>query len=136
MLYDIAIIGGGASGMMASISASLANDLKVVILEKNDSLGCKLLITGQGRCNITNSNSIKETLKKYSKDEAKFLKHSFYNLNNEELLDIFRTKGLEFKEEENRRIVLSPPENLLSLRGVQLILLQVQLVMVVKLLKN
>ncbi len=104
MLYDIAIIGGGASGMMASISASLANDLKVVILEKNDSLGCKLLITGQGRCNITNSNSIKETLKKYSKDEAKFLKHSFYNLNNEELLDIFRTKGLEFKEEENRRV--------------------------------
>ena len=104
MLYDIAIIGGGASGMMASISASLSNDLKVVILEKNDLLGCKLLITGQGRCNITNSNSIKETLKKYSKDEAKFLKHSFYNLNNEELLDIFRKKGLEFKEEESHRV--------------------------------
>nr|WP_295722539.1 NAD(P)/FAD-dependent oxidoreductase [uncultured Methanobrevibacter sp.] len=104
MVYDIAIIGGGASGMMAAISASQDNDIKIAILEKNDSCGCKLLITGQGRCNITNCTPIKQTLNKYSKIEAKFLKHSFYNLKNEKLLDIFRKKGLEFKEEENHRV--------------------------------
>ncbi len=104
MLYDIAIIGGGASGMMAAISASSNNNLKLALLEKNNSLGRKLLITGQGRCNITNNAPIKETLKKYTKNESKFLKHSFYNLKNEDLLNLFRDKGLEFKKEENNRI--------------------------------
>ncbi len=104
MVYDIAIIGGGASGMMAAISASKDNNEKIVLLEKNDSCGRKLLITGQGRCNITNCTPIKQILNQYTKVEAKFLKHSFYNLKNDELLDIFRKKGLKFKEEENNRV--------------------------------
>ena len=50
--YDIAIIGGGPAGIMAAIAASRTS--RVILLEKNPSLGRKLLMTGGGRCNITN----------------------------------------------------------------------------------
>ncbi len=105
MVYDIVIIGGGASGMMCAISAAQTSPgTKIVLLEKNDRLGRKLAITGHGRCNITNSAPLRETLNKYGKGESKFLKHSFYNLKNEDLLNIFREKGLEFKVEGNNRV--------------------------------
>ena len=58
--FDIAIIGGGPAGIMAAIAASA--DLNIVLLEKNSSLGSKLLITGGGRCNITNEKPIKKLL--------------------------------------------------------------------------
>ena len=53
-MHDIAIIGGGAAGMMAAVSAA-QNGKNVIILEKNEKLGKKLFITGKGRCNITNA---------------------------------------------------------------------------------
>lgn len=57
-IYDICIVGGGASGMTAAIISKYANpDLRVLILEKNDMLGRKLKATGNGRCNITNTNA-------------------------------------------------------------------------------
>ena len=52
--YDLVVIGGGPSGMMAAITAA-KNGARVLILEKNSSLGKKLRITGGGRCNITNA---------------------------------------------------------------------------------
>ncbi|MFH1578013.1 MAG: NAD(P)/FAD-dependent oxidoreductase, partial [Candidatus Omnitrophota bacterium] len=52
-VYDIAVVGAGPAGIMAAIRASQLNK-NVVLLEKNDSIGKKLLITGKGRCNITN----------------------------------------------------------------------------------
>ena len=55
--YDIAIIGGGPAGIMAAIAAS-QNSSNVILLEKNSQLGRKLLLTGGGRCNITNSKPI------------------------------------------------------------------------------
>ena len=56
--YDVAIIGGGASGLAAAIELkSLSPELSVVIIEKNDSLGRKIRATGNGRCNITNKNA-------------------------------------------------------------------------------
>ena len=75
--YDIAIIGGGPAGMMAAIAAS-KNSSSVILLEKNSSIGCKLLLTGGGRCNITNLKPIKQLLNEY--DNKNFLKHSFYTL--------------------------------------------------------
>lgn len=96
--YDIAIIGGGPAGIMAAIAAS-KNSSRVILLEKNSSLGRKLLITGGGRCNITNAKPIKQLLNSYS--HKNFLKHSFYSFTNEDLLSLF---DFEFITEEDDRV--------------------------------
>ena len=98
--YDIAVIGGGPAGMMAAMAAS--KDSKVILLEKNSTLGSKLLLTGGGRCNITNNKPIKKLLNSF--DNKNFLKHSFYTLTNEKLLSIFENDGLNFIEEDDNRI--------------------------------
>ena len=67
--YKVAIIGGGPSGMMAAIKAAQELGPKnVCILEKNDALGKKLLMTGGGRCNITNNTPIHDQLNYYKKN--------------------------------------------------------------------
>ncbi|MDO5831910.1 MAG: aminoacetone oxidase family FAD-binding enzyme [Methanobrevibacter sp.] len=99
--YDIAVVGGGPAGIMAAIAAS-QNSSRVVLLEKNSSLGRKLLMTGGGRCNITNSKPIKRLLNIYP--QKNFLKHSFYTLTNEKLLSFFEDRGLHFIEEDDNRI--------------------------------
>ena len=96
--YDIAIIGGGPAGIMAAIAAS-KNSSNVILLEKNSSLGRKLLLTGGGRCNITNSKPIKKLLNSYS--QKNFLKHSFYSFTNEDLLSLF---DFDFIEEDDNRV--------------------------------
>ncbi len=98
--FDIAIIGGGPAGIASAIATS--KDLNVVLLEKNSSLGCKLLITGGGKCNITNNKPIKKLLNSFH--NKNFLKHSFYTFTNEMLLDLFKNKGLEFIVEDNGRV--------------------------------
>ncbi|WP_407375962.1 NAD(P)/FAD-dependent oxidoreductase [Methanobrevibacter sp.] len=95
--YDIAVIGGGPAGMMAAVAASKTS--KVVLLEKNSQLGRKLLITGGGRCNITNNKPIKKLLNSYS--NKNFLKHSFYSFTNEDLFSFF---NLDFIEEDDNRV--------------------------------
>lgn len=98
--FDIAVIGGGPAGMMAAIAAS--KDSRVILLEKNQSLGRKLLLTGGGRCNITNNKPIKKLLNSF--DNKNFLKHSFYILTNEDLLSFFESNGLNFIEEDDNRM--------------------------------
>ena len=99
--YDIAVIGGGPAGIMAAITAS-QNSSSVILLEKNQKLGRKLLMTGGGRCNITNLKPIKKLLNFYP--QKNFLKHSFFTLTNEMLLSFFKEKGLNFIEEDDNRI--------------------------------
>ncbi len=99
--YDIAVIGGGPAGIMAAIIAS-RNSSSVILLEKNQDLGRKLLMTGGGRCNITNLKPIKKLLNFYP--QKNFLKHSFFTFTNEMLLSFFEDKGLDFIEEEDNRI--------------------------------
>lgn len=97
--YEIAIVGGGPSGLMAAVAALGKN---IVILEKNDSLASKLLLTGGGRCNLTNNKPIKKLLNSFH--DKNFLKHSFYTLTNEKLISIFENQGLYFIEEDDNRI--------------------------------
>ena len=59
MTSDVIVIGGGPAGMFAAITAAQAG-AKVLLLEKNDRLGKKLLITGKGRCNVTNDCTAQE----------------------------------------------------------------------------
>lgn len=102
--YKICIIGGGPSGMMAGISSAenLEEPEKIAIIDKNNDLGQKLLLTGGGRCNITNEKPIKNQLKLYP--EKNFLKPSFFAFDNNDLLKMFESKGVEFKVEDNGRI--------------------------------
>lgn len=99
--YDIAVIGGGPAGIMAAIIAS-RNSQSVILLEKNPDLGRKLLMTGGGRCNITNLKPIKKLLNFYP--QKNFLKHSFFTFTNEMLLSFFEDKGMNFIEEDDNRI--------------------------------
>ena len=102
--YKVAIIGGGPAGMMAAIRAAQVLGPKTVcIIEKNDGLGKKLLMTGGGRCNIANSIPIHEQLNYYNKNKN-FLKHALYTLPQEKLLEIFEEKDLEFHIEDKKRI--------------------------------
>ena len=94
--YDIAIIGGGPAGIMAAIAASGTS--RVILLEKNPSLGRKLLMTGGGRCNITNDKPIKQLLTFFN--NKNFLKHSFYTFTNDDLFSLFDFGFIE--EDDNR----------------------------------
>ena len=102
--YKVAIIGGGPAGMMAAIRAAQVLGPKTVcIIEKKDSLGKKLLMTGGGRCNIANGTPIHDQLNYYNKNKN-FLKHALYTLPQDKLLEIFEEKDLEFHIEDKKRI--------------------------------
>jgi len=103
MKYDIAIIGGGPAGMMAAIQASSLG-AKVVLLEKNNSLGIKLLITGKERCNITNdTEDQKEMIAKYG-EKGKFLFSSLFAFGVQDTIDFFNKAGLDTKTERGNRV--------------------------------
>ncbi len=102
-IWDVIVIGGGASGMMtAGRAGSLGK--KVLLLEKNDELGKKLLITGGGRCNVTNAEQDLRTLLSKFKDSDKFLFSAFSQFSNKDTLDFFNSRGMETKVEVNNRV--------------------------------
>ncbi len=98
----VIVIGGGPAGMIASITAA-ENGHKVILLEKNKSLGKKLLITGKGRCNITSSLNIDEFIKNIP-GNGRFLYSAFQNFTNEDIIEFLNKQGLKVKEERGNRI--------------------------------
>ena len=98
------IIGGGPAGMMAAITAkSNYPDMDVTILEKNNTLGKKLLITGKGRCNITSSLDISEFIKNIP-GNGMFLYSAFQNYNNVDIINFLEKNGVQTKEERGNRV--------------------------------
>ena len=96
---DIIIIGGGAAGLMAAAGAAgkFAADgrqAKVVVLEKMPRPGRKIMITGKGRCNFTNVKPWNE-FSSHIHPKPNFLKHSFYNLTSEGMIDFIERNGTE-----------------------------------------
>ena len=98
--YDVAIIGAGPAGMMAAITAS-GNGKRVALIEKNPQLGRKLLATGNGRCNLTNSYV---TLDRYHGANPKFIETVLNQFDQHATLEFFQDLGLVVKEEANGRI--------------------------------
>ena len=98
----VIVIGGGPAGMMSAI-ASAQQGNKVTLIEKMNSLGRKLLITGKGRCNITSSINI-EKKKKNIPRNGKFLYSSFINFSNLDIIEFLKKQGLEVKIERGNRI--------------------------------
>lgn len=93
---NVLVIGGGPSGMMASLCAS--KNHKVTLIERNNELGKKLKLTGGGRCNITNNRDIEDFFDKVVSNR-KFLYSSFYSFTNLDLLSYFDKNNLEYKIE-------------------------------------
>ena len=101
--FDVVVIGGGPSGMMAAIEASELG-AKVALLEKNIVLGRKLLLTGKGRSNITRAEfNPKELAKKYGR-EGNFLLYPLSVFGVKETLKFFEEHGLKTKIERGKRI--------------------------------
>lgn len=99
---NVIVIGAGAAGMMAAIIAA-ENGASVTILEKMPRVGKKLLITGKGRCNITNIADIKELIKNMH-GNGSFLYSSFHNFSNNDLIDFFENLGVKTKVERGGRV--------------------------------
>ena len=100
--YDISVVGGGPAGMMAAIRAGGMGS-GAVILERNAVLGRKLLITGKGRCNITNTAPIEVFIDRFGR-QGLFLRTAFRGFSNDDLSGFFHSLGLGLREERPGRV--------------------------------
>ncbi|WP_035769063.1 NAD(P)/FAD-dependent oxidoreductase [Butyrivibrio sp. NC2002] len=98
----IAVIGCGAAGMMAAISAA-ESGANVIIFEKNEKPGKKIYITGKGRCNVTNACDISEYFDKIPHG-SKFLYSALYGYDNTRVQDFFESNGCRLKIERGDRV--------------------------------
>lgn len=98
----IAVIGGGAAGMMAAGTAMMYGS-KVTIFESTDRLGKKLAITGKGRCNVTNNSTTEEFLDNVTKN-PRFLYASLSALSPDETITLFESLGVKLKTERGKRV--------------------------------
>jgi predicted Rossmann fold flavoprotein len=101
-LYDIVVVGSGPAGMMAAIRAGQLGK-NVMLIEKNDTIGKKLKITGSSRCNITNTASLDTFMEKFGKKGA-FFRSAFATFSNNRLMTFFNARGLKFKVEDDGRV--------------------------------
>jgi predicted Rossmann fold flavoprotein len=99
---DIIVVGGGAAGMMAAGRAA-ERGAKVILVEKTHRLGNKLLLTGGGRCNITNRASLKEFANAFGKN-GRFLYRAFTVFSNRDLIHFFSSRGLEMRVDPDGKV--------------------------------
>ena len=99
---QIYVVGGGPAGMMAACSAAY-HGASVILLEKKERLGRKLSITGKGRCNLTSSLDLDQFVQGYA-GNGRFLYSALHAFSNQDLMDFFRSRGLELKVERGQRV--------------------------------
>ncbi len=99
----IAIIGGGAAGLMAAAHAAQQGNASVVLYEKNPFCGKKVLITGKGRCNVTNIASVRDMEDAICRG-AKFLRTALYSFPSRSVMDFFEERGVPLKVERGGRV--------------------------------
>lgn len=98
----IIIVGAGAAGMMAAITAA-DQGAEVILLEKMDQAGRKLRITGKGRCNLTNTAPLKDFLSHIGPD-GRWMRNSFAQMFNTQLMDFFEQRNCPLVEERGNRV--------------------------------
>ena len=105
MVYDLIIIGGGASGLFGAVCASLLdNKLKIAVLEKNNRVGKKILMTGNGRCNLTNQNI---DVSFYNSDSVEFLNTVLTKFGLNDTLEMFKSLGVLTVNENDKIFPMS-----------------------------
>lgn len=102
MIYDVIVIGGGTSGLMAACSAAQTG-AQVLLLEKNPKLGKKLLLTGGTRCNVTNKRPARYIID-HIPGNGKFLYSAFSRFDNQDIMAFFEARGVALKEEDHGRM--------------------------------
>ncbi len=117
MQYDGIVIGGGPAGMFAAITAA-SRGQRVLLLEKNDRLGKKLLITGKGRCNITNDCSAQEILQNVPRN-GRFLYSAMDAFPPEEIKRFLETQGCPVKTERGNRVFPVSDKSISVLEALQ-----------------
>ena len=100
--YDVIVIGGGPSGLMAAIAAG-EKGANVLLVDKGEKLGRKLAISGGGRCNVTNRKPIDEIIQ-HIPGNGRFLYSAFSEFNNEDIIQFFENLGVQLKEEDHGRM--------------------------------
>ena len=98
----VLIIGGGPAGMLAAISAAKEKN-DVIIYEKMDRLGKKILITGKGRCNITNNIDMSDFIQNVP-GNGRFLYSAFDNFTNKDIVNLIEQNGVKTKVERGNRV--------------------------------
>ena len=101
-MYDGIVIGGGPAGMFAAITAAQQGE-RVLLLECNDRLGKKLLITGKGRCNVANHCSPEEVLRNIPRN-GRFLYSALHNFGPDDIISFFNNNGCPLKTERGNRV--------------------------------
>ena len=89
--FDVIVVGGGPAGMMAAITAAM-NGTKVALFEKNKRLGKKLLMTGGGRCNVTNNRPVDDLIF-HIPGNGRFLYSTFSQFDNQDVMSFFSERG-------------------------------------------
>lgn len=126
MNFDGIVIGGGPAGMLASITAARQGE-RVLLLERNDRLGKKLLITGKGRCNVTNACAAQEVLQNVPRN-GRFLYSAMENCPPSRIMEFLEDNGCQLKVERGNRVfpvtdksssVLECLRNVMHRSGVQ-----------------
>ncbi|HSR11514.1 MAG TPA: aminoacetone oxidase family FAD-binding enzyme, partial [Thermodesulfobacteriota bacterium] len=102
MSWDVIVIGGGASGLMAAGRAA-ESGARVLLLEKMGRVGIKLGLTGKGRCNVTNAGDLRDFIESY-RSNGKFLHNAFSRFFNDDLISFLRQRGVPLVEERGRRV--------------------------------
>ena len=101
-MNTVIVIGAGAAGLIACGTAAKTAD-KVILIERNDIIGKKLLITGKGRCNITNSAEIEDIIASYPHN-GKFMYSALYTFTNDDIVNLLESMGVKTKVERGGRI--------------------------------
>ena len=101
-VYDLAVIGGGAAGLMCAVTAA-ERGKSVALIEKNDRLGWKLSLTGKGRCNLTNACDVKTVLA-HIPGGGRFLYGALSRFSPDDAMAWFEGRGLPLKTERGSRV--------------------------------
>src|SRR2546422_1274460 len=102
-LPDVVVIGAGAAGIIAAWRAASLG-APVTLLEKNERIGIKILISGGGKCNITHDGPIEDLIGAFRPNDARFIRPACYRFTNRDIVEMLTSRGLEVYTRPDGRI--------------------------------